>query len=161
MNKKYDKYRLTLNTKNEINEENKYSIDAYYGDDNLGIDVLKQKYLAPWENHPHELWKRQAKALACHVHSHSQCAVAGNKIVIRNSVCPSVINYRFILGRCKSLTHSLAHIHLGTQLGQRDHSHVKPADAQATPPGSATGSSRRDAEMQADSPARRAKEQSS
>ena len=53
-----------LNTNNEINEEDKYSIDAYYGDDDLGIDVLKQKYLAPWEKHPHELWKRQAKALA-------------------------------------------------------------------------------------------------
>ncbi len=46
------------------NEKNRYSIDAYYGDDNLGIDVLKQKYLAPWEKHPHEMWQRQAKALA-------------------------------------------------------------------------------------------------
>ena len=53
-----------LNKNNELNEKNRYSIDTYYGDDNLGIDVLKQKYLAPWEKHPHELWQRQAKALA-------------------------------------------------------------------------------------------------
>ena len=26
-------------------------------------DVLKNKYLAPWESHPYELWQRQAKAL--------------------------------------------------------------------------------------------------
>ena len=53
-----------LGKNNKINEEDRYSIDAYYGDDNLGIDVLKQKYLAPWEKHPHEMWQRQAKALA-------------------------------------------------------------------------------------------------
>ena len=41
-----------------------YSIDEYYKNDDLGSDVLKQKYLAPWEKHPFELWKRQAKALA-------------------------------------------------------------------------------------------------
>ena len=39
-------------------------VASYYGDDDLGIDVLKQKYLAPWERHPYELWQRQAKALA-------------------------------------------------------------------------------------------------
>ena len=42
----------------------KYSIKEYYTDDTLGTDVLKQKYLAPWEKHPFEMWKRQAKALA-------------------------------------------------------------------------------------------------
>ena len=42
----------------------KYSIEEYYTDDTLGTDVLKQKYLAPWEEHPFEMWKRQAKALA-------------------------------------------------------------------------------------------------
>ena len=42
----------------------KYTIDAYYKNDTLGSDVLKQKYLAPWEKHPFELWTRQAKALA-------------------------------------------------------------------------------------------------
>ena len=41
-----------------------YTIEEYYKDDNLGSDVLKQKYLAPWESHPYELWTRQAKALA-------------------------------------------------------------------------------------------------
>ena len=41
-----------------------YKIDEYYDDDTLGSDVLKQKYLAPWESHPYELWKRQATALA-------------------------------------------------------------------------------------------------
>ncbi|OUT39022.1 MAG: ribonucleoside-diphosphate reductase, adenosylcobalamin-dependent [bacterium TMED6] len=48
----------------KIDEEDRYSIDTYYGDDNLGIDVLKQKYLAPWEKHPYDMWQRQAKALA-------------------------------------------------------------------------------------------------
>jgi ribonucleoside-diphosphate reductase alpha chain len=41
-----------------------YSIEEYYEDDKLGSDVLKQKYLAPWEKHPYELWLRQASALA-------------------------------------------------------------------------------------------------
>ncbi|MBI87226.1 MAG: ribonucleoside-diphosphate reductase, adenosylcobalamin-dependent [Candidatus Marinimicrobia bacterium] len=45
-------------------ENNEYSIDSYYEDDTLGIDVLKQKYLAPWEKHPYQMWQRQAKALA-------------------------------------------------------------------------------------------------
>lgn len=42
----------------------KYTNKAYYQDDTLGSDVLKQKYLAPWEKHPYELWTRQAIALA-------------------------------------------------------------------------------------------------
>ncbi|HIB73399.1 MAG TPA: hypothetical protein EYO50_05705, partial [Candidatus Marinimicrobia bacterium] len=41
-----------------------YSIENYYADDELGADVLKNKYLAPWENHPWDIWKRQASALA-------------------------------------------------------------------------------------------------
>ena len=41
-----------------------YHIENYYDGDNLGADVLKNKYLAPWESHPYELWQRQAKALA-------------------------------------------------------------------------------------------------
>jgi len=41
-----------------------YTNKAYYQDDKLGSDVLKQKYLAPWEQHPYELWTRQAIALA-------------------------------------------------------------------------------------------------
>ncbi|MDP6789022.1 MAG: adenosylcobalamin-dependent ribonucleoside-diphosphate reductase [Candidatus Marinimicrobia bacterium] len=41
-----------------------YTIETYYKGDSLGSDVLKNKYLAPWEKHPYELWVRQAKALA-------------------------------------------------------------------------------------------------
>ena len=50
--------------KKKAEKSNSYNIENYYADDNLGSDVLKQKYLAPGEKHPHELWKRQAKALA-------------------------------------------------------------------------------------------------
>ena len=50
--------------KKKAKNSNLYEIEEYYVDDNLGSDVLKQKYLAPGEKHPHELWKRQAKALA-------------------------------------------------------------------------------------------------
>lgn len=42
----------------------KYRIENYYNGDTLGADILKNKYLAPWENHPYELWERQAHALA-------------------------------------------------------------------------------------------------
>ena len=49
---------------NNKEEFSLYDIDSYYVDDTLGSDVLNQKYLAPGEKHPHELWKRQAKALA-------------------------------------------------------------------------------------------------
>ena len=45
-------------------EQKIYHIENYYEGDSLGADVLKNKYLAPWENHPYELWERQAKALA-------------------------------------------------------------------------------------------------
>ena len=41
-----------------------YTTEAYYENDKLGSDVLKQKYLAPWEKHPYQMWKRQANALA-------------------------------------------------------------------------------------------------
>lgn len=41
-----------------------FTLTSYYEEDSLGADVLKQKYLAPWENHPWELWERQANALA-------------------------------------------------------------------------------------------------
>tara|TARA_B110000438_G_scaffold68349_1_gene68701 strand:- start:70 stop:2520 length:2451 start_codon:yes stop_codon:yes gene_type:complete len=45
-------------------EQKPYHIENYYEGDSLGADILKNKYLAPWENHPYELWERQAKALA-------------------------------------------------------------------------------------------------
>ena len=41
-----------------------YRIENYYADDTLGADVLKNKYLAPWEKHPWQIWNRQAKAMA-------------------------------------------------------------------------------------------------
>ena len=46
------------------NQFTPYQIENYYEGDTLGADVLKNKYLAPWESHPYELWQRQAKALA-------------------------------------------------------------------------------------------------
>lgn len=56
---------LDIEKENKGTENSKpYNIENYYVDDILGSDVLKQKYLAPGEKHPHELWKRQAKALA-------------------------------------------------------------------------------------------------
>ena len=51
-------------TKSGETEKNSYSIESYYPDDSLGSDVLKQKYLAPGEQHPFQMWERQAKALA-------------------------------------------------------------------------------------------------
>ena len=51
-------------TKTETDVPNEFTIESYYKNDTLGSDVLKQKYLAPWEKHPFQLWKRQATALA-------------------------------------------------------------------------------------------------
>lgn len=48
----------------EVTTPENYKIDSYYKDDTLGSDVLKNKYLAPWEKHPWQLWKRQASAIA-------------------------------------------------------------------------------------------------
>lgn len=50
--------------KNKVEENEIYTIDKYYSDDSLGSDVLKNKYLAPGEKHPYQMWERQAKALA-------------------------------------------------------------------------------------------------
>ena len=44
--------------------DNPFSIENYYPDDTLGSDVLKNKYLAPGEEHPYQMWERQSKALA-------------------------------------------------------------------------------------------------
>ena len=44
--------------------DNPFSIENYYPNDTLGSDVLKNKYLAPGEEHPYQMWERQAKALA-------------------------------------------------------------------------------------------------
>ena len=53
-----------VNDQDATDDLQHYHIENYYDGDNLGADVLKNKYLAPWESHPYELWQRQAKALA-------------------------------------------------------------------------------------------------
>jgi len=42
----------------------KYTLDTYYQYDEIAKDVLRNKYLAPLEKHPWELWVRQARAIA-------------------------------------------------------------------------------------------------
>ena len=54
----------TLEKKESESTPNQYTIQKYYDNDTLGSDVLKQKYLAPWEEHPYQMWVRQANALA-------------------------------------------------------------------------------------------------
>lgn len=39
-------------------------LDSYYGEDDLARSVLQNKYLAPGEKSPHDLWKRMARAAA-------------------------------------------------------------------------------------------------
>ena len=41
-----------------------YTLEEYYKEDELGQEVLRNKYLAPWENNPYDMWKRIAKAMA-------------------------------------------------------------------------------------------------
>ena len=53
-----------IDQKSTTDHLSQYHIDNYYNGDTLGADVLKNKYLAPWESHPYELWQRQASALA-------------------------------------------------------------------------------------------------
>lgn len=45
-------------------ENQVYTIENYYGNDTLGLDVLRNKYLAPGEKHPFQAWRRQANAIA-------------------------------------------------------------------------------------------------
>jgi ribonucleoside-diphosphate reductase alpha chain len=57
----------SMNDSNQTDEDpcpKEFQINEYYKDDELGKSVLEMKYLAPWEKHPWDLWKRQAKALA-------------------------------------------------------------------------------------------------
>ena len=57
----------SMNDSNQTDEDlcpEEFQISEYYKDDALGKSVLEMKYLAPWEKHPWDLWKRQAKALA-------------------------------------------------------------------------------------------------
>ena len=51
-------------TDTETDIPSEFTIESYYGNDTLGSDVLQQKYLAPLEKHPFQLWKRQATSLA-------------------------------------------------------------------------------------------------
>ncbi len=53
-----------IDGQDEPSHLDRYRIENYYKGDPLGADVLKNKYLAPWEQHPYELWQREAKALA-------------------------------------------------------------------------------------------------
>jgi len=58
---------LTLQIENDeetLEVEQEYSIEKYYGNDPLGADVLKNKYLAPGETNPSDLWSRQAIAIS-------------------------------------------------------------------------------------------------
>ncbi len=50
--------------KERLTVPEKYRLKTYYAGDSLGADVLKNKYLAPWENHPWDIWQRQAQAIA-------------------------------------------------------------------------------------------------
>ena len=52
------------NEKQQSHNTEPYNIENYYTNDTLGSDVLKQKYLAPNEKHPYQMWESQAKALA-------------------------------------------------------------------------------------------------
>ncbi|UCH10144.1 MAG: adenosylcobalamin-dependent ribonucleoside-diphosphate reductase [Fidelibacterota bacterium] len=49
----------------------KYTLDAYYQDDEIAKDVLRNKYLAQQEEGPWDLWIRQAEAI-CSVEQNSQ-----------------------------------------------------------------------------------------
>ncbi len=53
-----------VRTQSKDDVPDKYRLENYYKGDSLGADVLKNKYLAPWEKHPWDIWKRQAKAVA-------------------------------------------------------------------------------------------------
>ena len=58
-------YNIKESDENKQEEcPDEFKIDNYYKEDHLGKNVLQQKYLAPWEKHPWDLWKSQAKALA-------------------------------------------------------------------------------------------------
>ena len=50
-----------VNEKDETGSLQRYHIENYYEGDTLGADVLKNKYLAPWESHPYELWQDKLK----------------------------------------------------------------------------------------------------
>ena len=51
-------------TTEEQQEVNPYSKAEYYKNDDLGATVLTNKYLAPHEEHPYQLWERQSVAIS-------------------------------------------------------------------------------------------------
>lgn len=51
-------------SKTPIPSGKEFTLKNYYADDNLGADVLTNKYLAPGELHLTDLWKRQAVAIS-------------------------------------------------------------------------------------------------
>ncbi|NQV38168.1 MAG: adenosylcobalamin-dependent ribonucleoside-diphosphate reductase [Candidatus Marinimicrobia bacterium] len=53
-----------LSKESNTTQSDPFTIDEYYKNDTLGKDVLKNKYLAPNEQHPSQIWHRQAKAIA-------------------------------------------------------------------------------------------------
>ncbi len=56
---------IQIEAEDETNDTDQhYAIENYYGNDPLGIDVLRNKYLAPGETNPTDLWQRQAKAIS-------------------------------------------------------------------------------------------------
>jgi len=46
------------------NKEEYYNLDLYYGDDQIAKDVIKNKYFAPWETCPMDMWLRSAYGAA-------------------------------------------------------------------------------------------------
>ena len=50
----------------ELKQTEKLGVSAleYYGDNDLAIDVLRNKYLAPFETGPQHVWERVARAMA-------------------------------------------------------------------------------------------------
>ena len=63
-NKSINPIISTIPKNKSDNSKKIYNREVYYQDDELGSDVLGNKYLAPWGKHPFELWERQAKAIA-------------------------------------------------------------------------------------------------
>ncbi len=59
-----DRTTQEKDSKTPILSSEEFTIKNYYADNILGADVLKNKYLAPGESHPTDLWKRQAVAIS-------------------------------------------------------------------------------------------------
>jgi len=66
ISQKREKQRPTSDLPELLGEStpDEYAIETYYEGDDLGKEVLQNKYLAPWEKGPYDMWKRIAKAIA-------------------------------------------------------------------------------------------------